>query len=106
MPVRIADMNHHRLVMFGAHFPGRIEARIVRLNVTAVLIPQFQPQDLVDLQPHRARPKTALQLRRCLRGPTGVVDAVEIQTREMNDALPVRGALGIAGTSPVGLIRM
>ena len=86
-PVRIAEVNHDGLVVFGAHFPDRIETRVVGLDVTAVAILDRKPQFLGDLQSLGAVAKTAIQLRRGLFRPARLVDPLPVHPGELDDAI-------------------
>src|SRR5437764_233585 len=62
-PVGIAGVDHDRLTVLGAHFPARIEAGIVGLNVTADPVLELESENLVDLQARRPSAEAALQFR-------------------------------------------
>ena len=85
--VRVADVDHDRLVVLRTHLPDRIEALVVGLDVGAVGVLQVEAEDLVDLQAGRAGEKIALELGGRLRRPARLVDAVEVQPGKLNDAI-------------------
>src|SRR6267154_2744876 len=83
-PVRIAEMNHDRLVVFGAHLPDRVQTRIVGLDVTAVPILDRKPEFFGDLQSLCAVAKTAIQLGRGFLWPARLVDSLPVHPGELN----------------------
>src|SRR6185369_6725461 len=68
--VGIAEVDHHRLVVTGAHLPNRIEARIIRLDVGPVRILESKTYVFPDLQSLGPGFEAELQLGGGTLGPT------------------------------------
>ena len=89
---RVADVNHHRLLVFGADCPTRVHARVVSVNIGTVGVLQLQAEHFVDLQTLRPHLEGTFELRSRLLGPARIVDPFPYGSGEMNDAVLERRA--------------
>ena len=87
---RIGRVDHHRPLVLGTDLPDRVELRVVHRHQLAVLVANGQPQALVKLQPLGAGGKALLKPLRFALAPVVVVDAVEVDQREREEAAGVR----------------
>src|SRR5262249_8294419 len=86
--IRVARVDHDGLVVLGAHFPDRIESRVIGLDVGAVGIFQIESEHFIDLQSYSAGQKTALQFPGGPCRPSGLAEPFKIYPGKMNNAIP------------------